>query len=389
MERWLTKSRAIFALCAVLLIAALNRQEPMVYAMFLMLATVGGLGYLLPWLSLRSATLDRAGEWPEEVEVVQDQPLDLDLCVRQQAWWPAWVVEVEARWQWASHEFTSRSTVPMLRARSQIGVLDAISFSCRGRYRLAELRLRSGFPLGLIHAHRSIDVGRFSVLVRPAQWPVRLPSVWTVSEDALGDASEGHAGESLELNMLRAYQPGEAVRRVDWRASARAGELVVRQFQHPASVLVKLLVEPPDAAELGRADSPSEQALRVAAGVCSHLAQEGVRFALLMPDAPPAQQADAASRALALALPAAAPWPARLALAASNLRRGEQIVAVLAATASATPLVDAAREAAAAGGSLVAVIATWPGAPGALHEQAANLQVQLKVANVQAWLAWQ
>jgi uncharacterized protein (DUF58 family) len=375
------------ALSGVLLLASLNRQDPMLYGMFIMLSVVGALGYLLPWLSLRSVTLEHAGAWPEELEVVQDQPLDLDLRVRQLGWWPAWMVEVEARWEWASHEFTSSSTVAYLGPRGQAGALDAVSFGCRGHYRLVEFSLCSGFPLGLIHARRSVEVGRFSVLVRPADWPMRLPSTWTVSEDTRGDAAEGHAGESLELNMLRAYEPGEAVRRVDWRASARAGELVVRQFQHPASVLVKLLVDPPGAQEVGRPDSASEQALRVASSVLTQLEQEGVRFALLMPDAPAAVQAQTARRALAVATPATGAWSARLMIAASGLRRGEQLVVVLAATASAQPVVGAAHEALAKGARLVVVIATWPGAPGALNELAAKLQVELKVANVEAWLA--
>ena len=66
--------------------------------------------------------------------------------------------------------------------------------------------------------------------MRPAFAPVNIPAEWTVSEDSHGDQALGHAGESLELNMLRRYEPGDAVRRVDWRASARAGDLVVRQF---------------------------------------------------------------------------------------------------------------------------------------------------------------
>lgn len=388
MERWLTKTRVFLALSGVLLIASLNRQDPMLYGMFIMLSVLGALGYLLPWLSLRSATLEHTHAWPEELEVVQDQPLDLALRVRQLGWWPAWMVEVQARWEWASHEFTSSSTVAYLGPRGRAGALDAVSFGCRGHYRLVELRLRSGFPLGLIHAWRSVDAGRFSVLVHPADWPMRLPSAWTVSEDALGDAAEGHAGESLELNMLRAYEPGEAVRRVDWRASARAGDLVVRRFQHPASVLVKLLVDPPAAKDVGCPDSPAEQALRVASSVLSQLEQEGARFALLMPGATAAVQAHAARRALAVTTPATSAWSARLLIAASGLGRGEQLVAVLAASASAQPVISAAHEALAKGARLVAVIAIWPGAPGELSELAVKLQAELKLAHVDAWLAW-
>lgn len=53
MERLLTRSRVLLAFCCTLLLAALNRRDPMVYGMFLFLATVTVMGFVLPWLSLR------------------------------------------------------------------------------------------------------------------------------------------------------------------------------------------------------------------------------------------------------------------------------------------------------------------------------------------------
>ena len=69
MERWLSKSRVLLGLCAVLLLAALNRQDPMVYGMFLFLVVVTGLGFGLPWLSLRGTTVRLASA--TEVEVIE------------------------------------------------------------------------------------------------------------------------------------------------------------------------------------------------------------------------------------------------------------------------------------------------------------------------------
>ena len=57
MERWLSRPRVLIGLCVVLLMSALNRQDPMVYGMFLFLAVVSLLGFLLPWLSLRSMAI--------------------------------------------------------------------------------------------------------------------------------------------------------------------------------------------------------------------------------------------------------------------------------------------------------------------------------------------
>lgn len=389
MERLLTKTRALALLVLVLALAALNRHDAILYAMAVTLATMAGLGHALPWLALRSASLRPARAWPQEVEATEGVPLELALRVQQQGWWPAWLVEVEAEWSWAGRSFMTRDTIAYLGPKASVPVLDRLRFACRGRYALVGLRLRSGFPLGLVEARREARVPPLSILVRPARAGVQLPAEWTVSEDSTGDHVLGHAGESLDLHMLRAYEPGDSVRRVDWRASARAGDLVVRQFQHPAAVVVKVVVQLPGREQVGRADAPEEHAVRAAAGLCAFLASQAVRTVLLLPERRPVDTEDTMAHALADALPGVAGWPAQVREAASSLLRGEQLVAVVAAGAPADALVEAGQKARACGGRLLVLVATWPAAGGERMRQASELRAQLHSAGVEAWLAWQ
>ena len=388
MDRVLTRTRALLALVVVLGVAAFNRHDAILYAMALTLAFVAAIGYGLPWLALRAATLRPQQDWVEEADAVEGAVLALPLRLRQPAWWPAWLVEVEAQWSWAGRSFLTRDTVAFLPPRSEVEVLRSMRFACRGHYRLAALRLRSGFPLGLVEAVVEAPVPRLLVRVLPAPAILQLPATWTVSEDSAGDQAIGHAGESLELNMLRTYEPGEAVRRVDWRASARAGELVVRQFQHPASVLVKLMVELPGPREVGQPDATGEHAVRVAAGTCAFLAREGVRTLLLLPGLQAIEADDAMAPALAGALRGIAGWPEELRQEARTLRRGEQILAIVPATAEAGPLELAAADAVHGGARLLVVIATWAGMDGELARRASTLRDTLKHAGIEAWLAW-
>ncbi len=387
MDRFLTKSRATWILSGILLMAALNRQDSFVYAMFLGVTAMGALGYLLPWLALRSSTLERTGQWLQETQLDEDRALDLGLRLRQGRWWPAWVVEVEARWEWSGREFLSRSTIATSRRGSAVPVLDNIRFGCRGHYYLRELRLRSGFPLGLVHAQRVLQVEQFAVVVRPAQSPVVLPAAWSASPDILGDDCRGHAGDSLELNSLRPYEPGHAVRNVDWRASARAGDLITRQYQRPASILVKLAIDPPGTAAVGLADGPAEWSIKVAAGVCASLERQGMRFELVHPGETGARDMDTVLRELAIATPSATTWGMRLHAESAQLRRGEQLLVVAAADAAAPVLLTAALSATLLGAQVMVVIATWPGAAARFLAQGSRLRDELQMGGVQAWLA--
>jgi uncharacterized protein (DUF58 family) len=391
MERWLSKPRVLAALCAVLLLAALNRQDPMAYGMFLVLCAVAGLGYAWPWLSLRSLRWERrpgAALHESGTELVEGQLLDLGWQLRQQGWWPAWVVAVEAEWEWAGQRFASQGAATLLSRGAVAPVLDAVQFPCRGRYRLRSLRLRSGFPLGLVQAERELPVGLLEVVVHPRPWPVHLPTSWTDADDPLGDSARGERGDSLELSGLRPHETGQSLRHVDWRASARLGELVVRQFRHPASPMVRVTVPAPPPDSFGQPDSPAEQAVRIAAGICQGLQASHLRFALHLEDealtAPDAWQSGAALAGLRPATGSAADMLVRV---AAGLRPGEQLLAVIPPAWPVNRLLPAASEARQRGAALQVAIGLWPGA--GLREQhlAEQLRTTLDAEGVRAWSA--
>ncbi|HYW92914.1 MAG TPA: DUF58 domain-containing protein [Gammaproteobacteria bacterium] len=93
--------------------------------------------------------------------------------------------------------------------------------------------------------------GRFGL----AWWPRRIATgaALNVAPGRLALASSGggrvagrhrgsESGDGLELHGLREYQPGDPLRRVDWKASARRGHPVVRELEQEArmSVVVAL-----------------------------------------------------------------------------------------------------------------------------------------------------
>ena len=98
-------------------------------------------------------------------------------------------------------------------------------FPRRGRVTLPSLELRLRLPAALIEARRQVGESA-EVLV----WPVASePPLGLLRQlrQMLGDES-AHAGSGDdEPERLRPYQPGDPPRRVHWRASARAHQLLV------------------------------------------------------------------------------------------------------------------------------------------------------------------
>ncbi len=61
------------------------------------------------------------------------------------------------------------------------------------------------------------------------------------------------AGSGNELFGIREYRPGDSLRRIHWRSSARHGELVVREYEPPGVPTVSIVVDPsPPTTEIRR-----------------------------------------------------------------------------------------------------------------------------------------
>lgn len=142
----------------------------------------------------------------------------------------------------------------------------------RGVVNLASARLEVGDPLGLFRAVRRLP-GRELAVVLPrfAALPeARRP-------DEIEDAfAARRAGSGLELFGAREYRPGDPLRRIHWRLSARrpGATLVVREYEPPGrrSLLLVLDGAPrPEAAD---------QAARVAASEAWTCLREGGQAAL-------------------------------------------------------------------------------------------------------------
>lgn len=356
MERWLSKSRILLGLCAVLLMAALNRQDPMVYAMFLFLGVVSVLGFLLPWLSLHSTTVQLNGA--ADIEIMEGEDCNLNILVRRTAPWPAFMVDIETEWKWASQRIVLSQTVPVIRAGRAPDLRRLIQFPCRGRYELVAVRLSSGFPLGLMRARRHLSLPHIHLRVLPAAQPVQWPLPWDITEDPQGELTTRRMGQSFELGLLRPYQYGDSVGRVSWRASARVGELVIQHFQQSGSVRLRVAVEVPRGTSLGDATGTGEQAIRLAAGVChAALASSAQLFLYLEHRAEPIRDVSAVLPALAEAEPSVNGFFPVLALVAYATAPGEQVAVVVSSACPGPELVVALGALAAQGCWLVVCIA--------------------------------
>ena len=101
----------------------------------------------------------------------------------------------------------------------------------RGKRSLAAVTVRYALPLGLLQKQERVPLPQ-DVDVYPDVHAARALEM--LRRQGRDDARVGSLrvrGGDTEFERLRPYQVGDEIRHVDWRASARKDDLVVRQFQ--------------------------------------------------------------------------------------------------------------------------------------------------------------
>ena len=130
---------------------------------------------------------------------------------------------------------------PYLPKRGRVHQTVPISFPARGVYRQDAFRIVTRFPFGFLQKAHRLEL-RTEALVYPSVEPTRefveiLPGLQGAMESLV-------KGRGQDLYALRDYMPTDSARHVHWKASARLGSLMVREFTREDDTRVLLVLDP-------------------------------------------------------------------------------------------------------------------------------------------------
>src|SRR6266571_72384 len=109
-----------------------------------------------------------------------------------------------------------------------------LRFSRRGAHRQNSFTFSTRFPFGFLEKTAAVKLRR-DVVVYPSLEP--KPGFENLLSEISGDLDAYFRGRGHEFYRIRAYEPLESARYVDWKATAHTGDLQVREFardQEPA-----------------------------------------------------------------------------------------------------------------------------------------------------------
>lgn len=274
MATWLTRQRVLAAIPLFLLFAAWNRDNDLLYFLCALSLTVALLAFGLPWLQLRRVTV--AGSQPGTG--YEGTPSPWALRLRNHSWWPRFMLQITDRLP-PQFEGAMPPTlaVGLVWPRSVRVLRGEVRYPRRGFYQLGPLGLHTAFPVGLVDRHVAVPDSSREVLVYPRLFRVARMLV----PESGGARRAGHVqlakpGGDTDFWGVREYRRGDSPRRVHWRASARYGELVVKEFERTADHTIMFALDMHRDFNVGSgAEASFEYAVRIAASLARFAVGQG------------------------------------------------------------------------------------------------------------------
>ncbi|MEA3403157.1 MAG: DUF58 domain-containing protein [Armatimonadota bacterium] len=171
--------------------------------------------------------------------------------------------------------------VPSLAADEQFTVEYALRARRRGVYEVGPALMEHSDLIGMYRFRREAGEPD-ELVVHPS--PERIPPVWdrAMSLRAPQQPRRRFRDEGTEFYGTRPFVAGDDLRRVDWKATARRGQLIVRQYERAEAIDATMILDLQRAHHRGEgADATVERAVKLAASVAAQLLERGSSVGLV------------------------------------------------------------------------------------------------------------
>jgi uncharacterized protein (DUF58 family) len=248
LARWLRPPRTLrptragwifFALTLGVGFAALNTGNNLLYLVLSLMLAFLVLSGVLSESALRGLSVER--RLPREIFAARPALVALEIRNAKPRV-PSFAVAVEDRVREAGGAERPAGRAFVLRVAAGRGERRLYRFEAarRGRASFTGFRVSTRFPFGLFLKSLVLEAAE-PALVYPALHE-SAPPVRRGSDRRPGEAATGRSGPGSEVGGVRDFAAGDSARRIAWRATLRAGALLVRDTEREESseVLVPL-----------------------------------------------------------------------------------------------------------------------------------------------------
>ena len=255
--------------------AAWNTGAPQLYLLALLLASSLVVGALLPHFNIRGVQVYRS--LPREA--VEGDEIEMQLALSRTGWLARYLLQVRDRLPFSPE---GRAAIMILRLGRTQALQCPIRCERRGIHRIGPLTLSSDYPLGLLRAEVDVPDSEAEICVVPQTFELQgMPlfghSGFPTDGHQIGPAARGYD----QFAAIRDYRQGDSLRHIHWRASARRGEWVVKEYEQLENAELLLVLNACTSDNLGDGrESCFEYSVRIAASIARFAIENGHRVGL-------------------------------------------------------------------------------------------------------------
>src|ERR1700691_3421965 len=180
-------------------------------------------------------------DMPEHVFAEQPVMAELELRSGKELW-PSFSLRVvgKARKNLSNEILTTPVFFPYIPGLGSARQKVELNFPRRGSYKQDAFGIQTRFPFGFFEKTRTVE-SQLEILVYPRVEPT--DQFYEVLPLLSGEMASNFRGRGHELHSLRDYLSSDSARFVDWKVSARAGRLMVREFAREDDRRVMLVLD--------------------------------------------------------------------------------------------------------------------------------------------------
>ena len=236
----LTREGVVYlAAVLVLVLAAVNTGNNLLF----MLLACALAGILISGMLSRAVltAIELKFDLPEDIFAERPVIAELEMRNEKQLWPSLSLRVVGENKKNAEQVLATPVFFPYIPHLASVRQKVELNFQHRGAYRQDAFTIRTRFPFGLFEKSRRVN-SPIEIVVYPRVEPA--DQFYEVLPLLSGEMASYFRGRGHELHSLRRYQTTDSARFVDWKTTAKTGQLMVREFSREDERRVLIVLDP-------------------------------------------------------------------------------------------------------------------------------------------------
>lgn len=214
---------------------------------------------------------------------IEDDILDVKLDVKNRGLIPKYYLLLQDIFSPGFGEDKKRRLLlEKIKGKQEIAITYEGRCFKRGLYRIGPVTVFFSDPMGVFCKSKKYDLYS-QLIVYPKIFRIhRFPSLVKGNISLIGIGTRRASGDEFEFFGIREYKPGDPIKRIHWRSTARLRTLAVKEYEQYAAYSVTIVLDLMRSSNIGRGkETTLEYAIKIAASCAKYLIDRGVLVQLI------------------------------------------------------------------------------------------------------------